>query len=180
MERNEIILLVEKYFRAETSLEEEKQLHQYFSSSVVDTGLEQYRLLFAKDDSVETTAGFDETILAAISKEEASNLKQAQQGRLIPAWLKMAASITILLGLSIGVYKAFYSKKPDMPIAANNPEVAAGAETVSDTYKDPEEARAALEHALAFMSDKINKGKSLTEKPMEKLGTISSVIGSSN
>ncbi|MFK8297937.1 hypothetical protein ACI76O_03895 [Capnocytophaga cynodegmi] len=42
-----IELLLEKYFEGETSLQEEKELQEYFNSENVDASLEKYRPMFS-------------------------------------------------------------------------------------------------------------------------------------
>lgn len=43
---DELKKLIEKYFRAETTIEEEKILKNYFAGDVIDSELEPYRALF--------------------------------------------------------------------------------------------------------------------------------------
>lgn len=129
MEFNKIEVLLEKYFEGETSIAEEVELKNYFSSPNVAPHLEQYQPLFG---------------YFSIAKEQ----KYAQQ---IPlhsikrkvAWLSIAASVVIMLG--IGSYVYFNAN-----VAKENNELG--------SYNDPEEALAATQKALAMLSNNVNVG----------------------
>ena len=129
MEFNKMEALLEKYFEGETSITEENVLKDYFSSSNVAEHLEQYRPLF----------GYF---------AEAKNQKLTKQVPLVSkkrkvAWLSIAASIVVILG--IGTYTYF-----DTNTVKQNRELG--------TYDDPEEALAATQKALAMLSDNVNVG----------------------
>ena len=90
MELNRIETLLEKYFQGETSVLEEKELKNYFSSLDVAQHLEQYKPLFgyfseAKDQE------FKQTIPLQAKKR---NVR----------WLSIAASVVVLLGISTFTY----------------------------------------------------------------------------
>ena len=129
MEFNKIEVLLEKYFEGETSIAEEVELKNYFSSPNVAPHLEQYQPLFW---------------YFSIAKEQ----KYTQQ---IPlhsikrkvAWLSIAASVVIMLG--IGSYVYFNAN-----VAKENNELG--------SYDDPEEALAATQKALAMLSNNVNVG----------------------
>jgi hypothetical protein len=129
MEFNKIEVLLEKYFEGETSIAEEVELKNYFSSPNVAPHLEQYQPLFG---------------YFSIAKEQ----KYTQQ---IPlhsikrkvAWLSIAASVVIMLG--IGSYVYFNAN-----VAKENNELG--------SYDDPEEALAATQKALAMLSNNVNVG----------------------
>lgn len=129
MEFNKIEVLLEKYFEGETSIAEEIELKNYFSSPNVAPHLEQYQPLFG---------------YFSIAKEQ----KYTQQ---IPlhsikrkvAWLSIAASVVIMLG--IGSYVYFNAN-----VAKENNELG--------SYDDPEEALAATQKALAMLSNNVNVG----------------------
>ncbi|KGO89470.1 hypothetical protein [Flavobacterium suncheonense] len=85
MALHNIDILIEKYFSGATSIEEEKQLKNYFSGSDVAPHLEQYRAMF----------GYF------------SQAKQEQFTKAVPlqprkrnyvAWLSVAASVAVLAG----------------------------------------------------------------------------------
>ena len=86
MELTRIKSILEKYFQGETSVSEEKELKNYFSSSDVAQHLEQYKPLF----------GY-------FSKAATQEFKQSvplQTKKLNVKWLSIAASVVVLLGIS--------------------------------------------------------------------------------
>jgi hypothetical protein len=129
MEFNKMEALLEKYFEGETSIAEENELKDYFSSPNVAGHLEQYRSLFgyfakAKEDT------FTQKVSLNSKKQKV-------------AWLSIAASIVVMLG--IGTYTFF-----DANTVKESKELG--------TYDDPEEALAATQKALAMLSDNVNVG----------------------
>ena len=132
MEFNKIEDILEKYFQGETSIAEEKELKDYFSSPNVAQHLEQYKPMFGYFSQVKEQKSTQEIPL----KTNKRNV----------AWLSIAASAVVLLG--IGTY--FYvSKKNAAPAVA---------QTELGTYDDPEEALAATQKALALLSNNVNVG----------------------
>jgi hypothetical protein len=132
MEFNKIEDILEKYFQGETSIAEEKELKEYFSSPNVAQHLEQYKPMFGYFSQVKEQKSTQEIPL----KTQKRNV----------AWLSIAASVVVLLG--VGAY--FYeSEKNITPVVA---------QSELGTYDDPEEALAATQKALALLSNKVNVG----------------------
>ena len=141
MELNKIENILEKYFQGETSIAEENELKDYFSSSNVAQHLEQYQPIF----------GYFSQVKEQKSTQELENL--ARTGEAIPlqtkkrnvAWLSIAASAVVLLG--IGTY--FYISENTTPIVA---------QSELGTYDNPEKAFAETQKALALLSNNVNVG----------------------
>ena len=132
MEFNKIEDILEKYFQGETSIAEEKELKDYFSSPNVAQHLEQYKPMFGYFSQVKEQKSTQDIPL----KTKKRNV----------AWLSIAASVVVLLG--VGTY--FYvSEKNAAPAVA---------QTELGTYDDPEEALAATQKALALLSSNVNVG----------------------
>ncbi|WP_374173852.1 hypothetical protein [Flavobacterium tructae] len=132
MEFNKIENILEKYFQGETTIAEENQLKEYFSSPDVAQHLEQYKPMFGYFSQVKEQKS-TQTIPLKTKKRKV-------------AWLSIAASAVVLLG--IGTY--FYtSEKNATPVTA---------QTELGTYDDPEEALAATQKALALLSNNVNVG----------------------
>jgi len=132
MEFNKIENILEKYFQGETSIAEEKELKDYFSSPNVAQHLEQYKPMFGYFSQVKEQKSTQDIPL----KTKKRNV----------AWLSIAASVVVLLG--VGTY--FYvSEKNAAPVVA---------QTELGTYDDPEEALAATQKALALLSSNVNVG----------------------
>ncbi|MBF4473241.1 SipW-dependent-type signal peptide-containing protein [Flavobacterium sp. HJJ] len=129
MEFNKIEALLGKYFEGETSIAEENELKNYFSSPNTAPHLEQYKPLFgyfaeAKNENFEK-------VIPLISKKKKT------------AWLLAAASIAVLLGA--GTYAYFNADKEKV-----NNELG--------TYENPKEAFEATQKALAMLSNNVNAG----------------------
>lgn len=84
MELHNIEKLIEKYLEAETSITEEKELRNYFSSSNVAPHLEQYKYLFQ---------------YFTIAQNETSSKSVTLKPRKINfKWLTVAASLVLAFG----------------------------------------------------------------------------------
>ncbi len=91
MELANIEKLIEKYENAETSLQEETTLRNYFTGGNVASHLQEYSYMFnyftvAKDET------FTKTIQLEPKKSKKRNLK----------WLSVAASVVLLFSVFIG------------------------------------------------------------------------------
>ncbi|MCG2610467.1 hypothetical protein LZZ90_02975 [Flavobacterium sp. SM15] len=85
MELHNIEILLEKYFSGETSIAEEKQLKDYFSSPDVAPHLEQYRVVF----------GY---FTQAKEEQFTKTIPLQPRKRTYVAWISVAASVAILAG----------------------------------------------------------------------------------
>jgi hypothetical protein len=130
MELDRIEKLLEKYFEAETSIAEEKELKDYFASSDVAQHLEQYKPIFG---------------YAVQAKQERFNavipLKAKKRNRVV--WLSVAASVAVLLGVGLFTIKS----EADIPKSND-----------LGTYDDPQVAFRETQKALAMISQHVNKG----------------------
>ena len=92
--------LMERYFNAETSLEEESILRTFFSQTDIPAEMEQWRALFIPDSNETLGDDFDARIMAMIDNEQhtvkAREVRLTQ--RLLPLF-KAAAVIAIILTL---------------------------------------------------------------------------------
>jgi hypothetical protein len=129
MEQNKIEILLEKYFEGTTGIDEENELRSYFSSADVAPHLEQYKPVFGYFS------------VAATQKLESEILLESKKQKV--AWLSIAASIVVLLG--IGTYTYF-----NRDIAKEKQELG--------TYDDPEVALRETEKALKLLSSNVNVG----------------------
>jgi hypothetical protein len=129
MELNKIEALLEKYFEGETSIAEENELKNYFSSSNVADHLEQYRSLF----------GY---FVEAKEQKLTNNVTLISKKRKV-AWLSVAASIVVMFGIGMYSYFNVNTIKEDRELG---------------TYDDPEEAFIATQKALSMLSNNVNVG----------------------
>jgi len=132
MELNRIEDILEKYFQGETTIVEENQLKEYFSSPNVAQHLEQYKPMFG--------------YFSQVKQQKSTHEIPLQTKKRNVAWLSIAASVVVLL--SIGTY--FYvSEKNTAPVVA---------QSELGTYDNPEEALKATQKALALLSNNVNVG----------------------
>lgn len=96
--------LLERYFNAETTLEEEQTLRDFFSGDDVPAELQQWRALFVNDECETLGDDFDARIMEAIGRQSTENDAQpvvkarvvSLTQRLMPLF-KAAAVVAILL-----------------------------------------------------------------------------------
>lgn len=121
--------LIEKYFEAETTLAEEKELKAYFSSENVAPPLEQYKAIFGY-----TAQAKQEQFTAAVSlNSKKSNLV---------VWISVAASVVVLLSVGLFTFNHY-----NQPVNENY-----------GTYDDPEVAFRETQKALEMISQSVNEG----------------------
>ena len=121
--------LLEKYFEAETSIAEEKELKDYFASSDVAQHLKQYKPLF----------GY---VVQAKQEQFTATIPLKTKKRKSVVWLSVAASVVVLLGVGLFTYNNYnQAKSEDL-----------------GTYDDPEVAFRETQKALALISESVNKG----------------------
>ena len=98
--------ILERYFNAETSLEEERILRVFFSQQDIPAEMEQWRALFTVNEEEVLGDDFDNRILAMIEEEsksqEEKHVVKAREiklsHRLMPLY-KAAAVVAIILTL---------------------------------------------------------------------------------
>jgi hypothetical protein len=107
MELKRIEQLLDKYFDAETTIAEENQLKEYFSSPGVAPHLEQYMPMFGYFKQ-EAAQKFDKTV-------------PLKNKRAYAQWISVAASLVLLMGMF-----AYFTNQPaqDDLGTYNDPEVA--------------------------------------------------------
>lgn len=155
MNRAQIDLLLEKYWNAETSIAEEKQLRAYFSSEEIAEDLSVYQEFFTEISLPKTeqlSADFDEKILAQIEQadDKVYKLKSANKRN----WLWQAAAIFLLV----------FSTTLFVISDKNN-----NNSSISQSEKiEAENAYKKTILALNIVSNKLKKG----QKPLTQLGKI--------
>ncbi len=124
--------LINNYFEGETSIEEENELKIYFTSADVAQHLEQYQPVFGYFSQAKKQQ-FEATIPLKAKKRK--NV----------AWLSIAATIVVMLG--IGTF--MYNNTTEKPSVLSE----------YGTFDNPEVALAETQKALTLVSQKINVGK---------------------
>ena len=129
MELDKIERILEKYFEGETTIAEENELRTYFSSPNVAPPLEQYKPIFGYF-AIEKEQRFEQDISLKPNK------------RIFVAWLSVAASIVVLIGVGTFTYFNYQSRQ--------NQDLG--------TYDSPEQAFRETQRVLAQLSDHVNSG----------------------
>jgi hypothetical protein len=137
MELNNIELLIEKYFQGETSIAEENELRTYFSSLNVAQHLEQYKPLFGY-----LSLAADQKFAQEIPLLAAHMFQDHDKKRNV-AWLSIAASVVVLMGIGTYVYYNYEDANSNQDLG---------------TYDDPEVAFRQTQKALALLSNNVNVG----------------------
>lgn len=133
MELNKIEKLLDYYFEGATSSAEENELRNYFSSTNVAPHLEQYKPLFdyfsdAKEQQFQ---------------KEIPQLPESRDEKRSLAWLSIAASVVVLLGIGTYFYWNTTNSIQQQDLG---------------TYDDPEIAFLETQKALTLLSNHVNVG----------------------
>lgn len=101
--------LLERYWAAETTLEEEKILRTFFSQAEIPAELKPYQSLFAYEGSAKSNeklgADFDERMLAMVGEATTAQRMTLRQ-RLMPLF-RAAAIVAVILTLGNAIQKPF-------------------------------------------------------------------------
>jgi len=171
MEAEDIRRLLEKYEAAETSLEEENVLKDYFESEMnVPDDWIPFKLLFGWKDKVHSSQlsdSFSDRLREKIEASEQStpDSTSARILRFNPfiRW-GIAASLMIAFGLWILMQeRTNNSSEPNWTIE-------------EETFDSPEDAYKQTMEALAFVSTKMNKGRIKATESIGKLKRLDDVI----
>lgn len=139
MKQNEIKILLEKYFEAETSLKEEQILREFFQNEIIDPELEPYKAFFTEMSSLsEKTESpeFEKSVMELILKPESGS-----KSRYRSIWLKISGIAAALL-IAIGGFLNYQNQQ----------------NVITDSFSNPEEALAYAQETLNFISEKYNMG----------------------
>jgi len=141
MELANIEKLVEKYLNAETSLQEEATLKNYFTEGNVPPHLQEYESMFMFFETAKEET-YTQTIQLEPKKSKRRNLQ----------WFSVAASVVLLLSVFVGKnkYSEYQERKEAEKIFA---QVSNGFKLLSTNLKKGEQAVA----TLYTYENKINK-----------------------
>jgi len=112
--------LLERYFAAETTTQEEQILKAFFAQSEANLPqeLSQYRPLFeALDAKEELDEQFDERLLSAINERPVVTARRVKLGERLRPLFSAAAIVAIVLTLSNALNKSFKSAEPAGPVS---------------------------------------------------------------
>lgn len=145
--------LLERYWAAETSLEEESTLKEFFAQSNVPAHLARYKALFDYEQAqaeVELGESFDERLCALAEKENTTaNQRPATLRHRLQPFFSAAASVALILFLGITAYNLFEENKKPVGWDYNSA-------TYTDTYENPQTAYDESVEALKLIKDGLN------------------------
>jgi hypothetical protein len=144
MERNEIKQLLEKYYEGLTSLQEEKELKDYFNGGDILPELETDRELFAYTQAESETLPLNNGLEKKLSDWIDLQDQKPGKGKSTRMWGYLISGVAASIALfTISYYTLF---APDSP------------SRTGDTYKDPQAAYLEAKRALMYVSMQLNKG----------------------
>ena len=138
--------LLERYFSAETTVEEEGVLADYFNSESLAPEHQPYQPVFqwaAEERQITPASGFEDRILASIGRQ--TPVKRLQVNYRPWAY---AASIALLIGA------IWFITRPT--------QVTSTLVLTEDTFDNPEEAFLQFSAALAMVGNGMEQGQQLT------------------
>ena len=156
--------LLDKYWACETSLEEEKELRDFFSENTVPEKFRSVAPLFdyynGEGEDSKLDEKFSEEVLNIIEKDnkiitEAS----AKRGKVVALFYnisKVAAVILILMVAGYFVREEYREREDEVK------------PYLADTFEDPKEAFEETKKALMMISKNFNKGR----KEVQKMGAF--------
>lgn len=153
MELTEVKILLQKFFDAQTSEEEEKQLADFFRAGQVPEELKVYQQFFDATEELSTTKfdGFEEEVMSHILESE-----HREKSKYRWMWQTVTSAAAILI---IALLVVNYNQEKRW----------------QDTYDDPEIAYQEATKALQYMAGKYQKGM-VKLQPMAKLEKASAPL----
>ena len=141
--------LLERYWNAETTLEEEHILRTFFRQSDVPAHLNRYAALFAQLDAEvahELDSRFDERVLRRIADDERTVVRAERPTLLnvIRPLMQAAAAVVVVVLTAYGAQRAF--ERADRGVWDYNPA------SFENSYDNPQQAYKVLQEGLDIFS----------------------------
>jgi hypothetical protein len=152
-------VLLEKYWAAESTLDEEQLLRDYFQQNTIDPNLEKYRAMFGYFVVQQSVAMKGNVASNARSIPKVVELKTKKQKGI---WLKIAAAALLLLS-SYAVYNKVTTKPEKAFVWV-------------DTYDTEEEALEKTKEVLLLVSRKMKKGTDKAAQSLQKAQVATGVV----
>lgn len=131
--------LLKRYWDCQTTLAEEQELRDFFSSDHLPTSWQHYAPLFSyirDEQSVALSEDFDERLKVAMEQEKKGNQKYITI-RIFTPLLRIAASLLLIVGMGISIF--FITRQNNKPWFV-------------ETYDDPHAAIKDATYALQVLS----------------------------
>jgi hypothetical protein len=156
-----IQLLLEKYFAGESSLDEEKQLKQYFNQADVADELKRYKPLFQFFKEEKTV----EMARPIVLPYAIPHLKSRQW------YWKVAAAAIALLMVSVVSFKQLQKHSNPFFLSHKNPNY-----VVLDEGDNPQKAFEQAQAALMLVSKKMRKGERAATEGLMKVKSVTDEV----
>jgi len=148
----EIRKMLERFYRGETTLEEERLLREYFSSARVPEELladrDLFRSLEPSGNFVTVPDSLNRKILEVIDKQEKKEVRTRRIS--VFALSGLAAGLLVVIALYVGYFRVDQT-------------VQMASSQITDTYNDPQDAYEEAKRTLSYVSAKLNTGTSELE-----------------
>lgn len=167
MDYKHIESLLERYWQCETSLEEERQLRDFFQGEDVPAHLLPYKELFVYQ-TLQPKLGddFDSKIMAAIEPQVVVKARRISLRQRFAPLYKAAAVVAVLL-LSGNIVR-------NVMLSDANADY--DYDSYVDTYDDPEVAYKEVSSALMMVSESINMGNDPLSSDTLRAERVDSVL----
>ncbi|NOQ27813.1 MAG: hypothetical protein GQ564_20825 [Bacteroidales bacterium] len=156
MDLKKIRALLEKFYNGESTLDEEKILREYFSNELIDSEFVADKDIFLyqthENENLKDIPDISNEIWNSLSNT--NDYKNKTNNNLTYFYLRIAASILILIGSFFLLKNEVFNKQQDIQFA--------------DTYDKPEEAYQEAKEALLYISQVLNTGTEHLE-PIAKM-----------
>ncbi len=149
MDSKTIAALLEKYWNAETTLEEEQQLREYFVGANVPDDMQETAALFRFLDA-EKNKTLNENFETHVTK----HLHRRREGKII-SMVSFKNIARIAAGIFVVVAATYFIRQE---VRKSYPQ------ELQDTYTDPQMAFEETKKALQMISNSFGKAKHETEK----------------
>lgn len=146
MDLKKIRTLLEKFYNGESTLNEEKILREYFSNELIDSEFVADKDIFLyqtyENENLKGIPDISNEIWNSLSNTDDYKIKT--NNNLTYFYLRIAASIIILIGSFFLLKNQVFNKKQDIQFA--------------DTFDNPEIAYQQAKEALLYVSEVLNTG----------------------
>jgi len=155
--------LLDRFYRGETTLGEEKRLKEYLSSTRVPEEFfpdrDLFRTMDPGNEAIHVPVDLDQKILAGIDREE----RKITRTRRISVFSLsgLAAGLLVVIALYTGYFRNDSSRL-----------------AMQDTYENPQDAYEEAKRTLAYVSAKLNTGTSELKHVQEVSRTASDPLKS--
>lgn len=171
MNKSKIDQLLDKYWEAETTIEEEKQLGLYFNGGTVDPDHEAYKDMFQlfRDNALQQMEGalyIDQKLIEAYDED----VKEAKVFR----FRKLLQYAAILSFLVAGYF--IFQQNTSNIFSQTGEAIYAGKFTEIDDEEMTQEAYEITKEALLFLTGKLNQSQNEVNQNLNKVKKVTQII----